>query len=80
MTTSNVEESLLDDETDDSELDEEERVHVTEKAAACKFAIEQFYEGFWRYSAQREARYEFIMMISTPNELNIGLVEAARST
>lgn len=52
-----TEESILDDETDDSELDEEMKAHVMEKAAACKFAIEQFYDGFWRYSAQREARY-----------------------
>lgn len=52
-----VEDTILDDETDDSELDEEMKAHVMEKAAACKFAIEQFYDGFWRYSAQREARY-----------------------
>jgi len=57
VSTNVLDDSLLDDETDDSELDEEERAHVMEKAAACKFAIEQFYDGFWRYSAQREARY-----------------------
>lgn len=62
VSTNAVEDSLLDDETDDSELDEEERAHVMEKAAACKFAIEQFYDGFWRYSTQREARCVSISM------------------
>lgn len=64
VTTSTVDESLLDEETEESELDEEERAHVTEKAAACKFAIEQFYDGFWRYRSQREARYGHIDIIT----------------
>ena len=52
-----TEDLLLDDDTEDSELDEEELAHAMEKAAACKFAIEQFYDGFWRYNQQRSARY-----------------------
>lgn len=76
VTTSTVDESLLDEETEESELDEEERAHVMEKAAACKFAIEQFYDGFWRYRSQREARYEHIGIITCSVHLVVGLLES----
>ena len=56
VTNPALDESIIDEETEESEIDEEEQAHAMEKAAACKFAIEQFYDGFWRYSAQREAR------------------------
>lgn len=48
---------VIEEETDESELDDEELARVQEKAAACKFAIEQFYDGFWRYNSQRTIRY-----------------------
>lgn len=56
-TNPNVDESIIDEDTEESEIDEEEQARALEKAAACKFAIEQFYDGFWSYRSQREARY-----------------------
>lgn len=49
------------EEEEEAELDEEEFKHAKEKAEACKFAIEQFYDGFWRYISQRNVR--FVLLI-----------------